>query len=64
MPRQKKKSAVLAQAEQRLRGMKDISEQLDLGGGCTTAAVEKTSQGSAGKAERLSLTAQPGGYRF
>ncbi len=41
MPRQKRKSVVLSQAEQRLRGMQDISAKLDLGGGCTTVAVEK-----------------------
>jgi hypothetical protein len=40
VPRQKRKSAVLIQAEQRLLGMKNISPNLDLGGGCTTTAVE------------------------
>lgn len=41
MPRQKRKSTILTQAEQRLLGMKSISLKLDLGGGCTTEAVEK-----------------------
>lgn len=41
MPRQKRKSIVLTQAEQRLLGMKNINPKLDLGGGCTTASVEK-----------------------
>ncbi|MGB3299724.1 MAG: hypothetical protein WBA76_15770 [Phormidesmis sp.] len=41
MSRQKRKSDILAQAEQRLLGMKNIGPKLDLGGGCTTDAVEK-----------------------
>ena len=41
MPRQKRGSTVLTQAEQRLLGMKNINPKLDLGGGCSTAAIEK-----------------------
>ena len=41
MPRQKRKSVVLNQAEQRLLGMKNIDHKLNLGGGCTTVTVEK-----------------------
>ena len=40
MPRPKKKSAVLNTAEIRLSGMKTIDPKLDLGGGCTTTAIE------------------------
>jgi hypothetical protein len=40
MSRQKRKSTVLIQAEQRLLGMKNIHPNLDLGGGCTTDAIE------------------------
>jgi hypothetical protein len=40
MSRQKRKSVVLLQAEQRLLGMKNIDPNLNLGGGCTTTAIE------------------------
>ena len=40
MVRRKKKSDVIDTAKNRLAGMKSISEKLDLGHGCTTAAVE------------------------
>jgi hypothetical protein len=40
MSRQKRKSVVLIQAEQRLLGMKNIDANLNLGDGCTTDAVE------------------------
>ncbi|KPQ35355.1 MAG: hypothetical protein HLUCCA11_10360 [Phormidesmis priestleyi Ana] len=40
MVRRKKKSEVIDTAKSRLAGMKSISEKLDLGNGCTTAAVE------------------------
>ena len=41
MPRQKRQSVILNQAEQRLLGMKTINPKLDLGGGCNTTTVEK-----------------------
>ena len=41
MARPKRNSAVLSQAEKRLVGMKSIDPKLDLGGGCTTATMQK-----------------------
>lgn len=41
MARPKRNSAILSQAEKRLVGMKSIDPKLNLGGGCTTTAVEK-----------------------
>lgn len=38
--RPKKKSEVITQAQQRLAGMKSISDKLDLGNGCSAATVE------------------------
>ena len=40
MSRQKRNSSILQLAERRLTGMKIINPKLDLGGGCTTSAVE------------------------
>ncbi len=40
MARPKKNSAVLHTAERRLSGMRIIDPKLDLGGGCTTAAMD------------------------
>jgi len=41
MPRLKRQSSILMLAEERLHGMIAIDEKLDLGGGCTTTAMQK-----------------------
>ncbi len=40
MVRARRKSDTVLQAQRRLSGMKSINEKLDLGNGCSTAAIE------------------------